>query len=50
MDAGGFKEGYSELTLTQMANRAKFWHVDIVVPEDNFVVIFFSPLSLIRSS
>jgi len=36
MDMGGFKEGYSELTLTQMAQRAKFWHVDVVVPEDNF--------------
>lgn len=36
MDVGGFKEGYSDLTLTQMANRAKFWDVDIVVPEDNF--------------
>ena len=36
MDMGGFKEGYSELTLTQMANRAKFWNVDVVVPEDNF--------------
>lgn len=36
MDVGGFKEGYSDITLTQMANRAKFWDVDVVVPEDNF--------------
>lgn len=36
MDMGGFKEGYSELTITQMANRAKFWDVDVIVPEDNF--------------
>ena len=36
MDIGGFKEGYTDLTITQMAQRAKFWHVDTVVPEDNF--------------
>ena len=36
MDMGGFKEGYSDMTLTQLANRAKFWDVDVVVPEDNF--------------
>lgn len=36
MDVGGFKEGYSDIVLTQLANRAKFWGVDLIVPEDNY--------------
>lgn len=36
MDVGGFKEGYSDIVLTQLANRAKFWNVDLIVPEDNY--------------
>ena len=36
MDVGGFKEGYSDIVLTQLANRAKFWNVDLIIPEDNY--------------
>lgn len=36
MDVGGFEEGYSDLTLTQMAQLAKFWEVNEVVVEANF--------------
>ena len=36
MDIGGFLEGYSDLTLTQMAQKAKFWGVNEVVVEANF--------------
>lgn len=36
MDVGGFSEGYSDLTLTQLATRAKFWDVNTVVTEANF--------------
>ena len=36
MDVGGFEEGYSDLTLTKMAQLAKFWEVNEVVVEANF--------------
>lgn len=36
MDVGGFREGYTDLTLTQLATRAKFWNTDLVVVEENF--------------
>lgn len=36
MDVGGFEEGYSDLTLTKMAQLAKFWEVNEVVIEANF--------------
>ena len=36
MDVGGFEEGYSDLTLTKMAQLAKFWDVNEVVVEANF--------------
>lgn len=36
MDVGGFEEGYSDLTLTKMAQKAKFWNVNEVVVEANF--------------
>lgn len=36
MDVGGFKEGYSDLTLQQLATRARFWDVDLVLPEANY--------------
>lgn len=36
MDVGGFEEGYSDLTLTKMAQIAKFWNVNEVVVEANF--------------
>lgn len=36
MDMGGFQEGYSDLTLTLMAQKAKFWNVNEVVVEANF--------------
>lgn len=36
MDVGGYTEGYSDLTLTQLATRAKFWNVDTVVVEGNY--------------
>lgn len=36
MDIGGFQEGYSDLTLTMMAQKAKFWGVNEVVVEANF--------------
>ena len=36
MDIGGFMEGYSDLTLTQMAQKAKFWGVNEIVVEANF--------------
>lgn len=36
MDIGGFKEGYSDLTLQQLATRARFWDVDLVLPEANY--------------
>lgn len=36
MEVDGFKEGYSDITLTQMAQRAKFWGVNEIVIESNF--------------
>lgn len=36
MEVGGFMEGYSDLTLTQMAQKAKFWDVNEIVVEANF--------------
>lgn len=36
MEVGGYQEGYSELTLTQMAQKAKFWGVNEIVNEANF--------------
>ena len=36
MDVGGFQEGYSDLTLTMMAQKAKFWNVNEIVVEANF--------------
>lgn len=36
MDVGGYSEGYSDLTLTQLATRARFWDVDLVIVEANF--------------
>lgn len=36
MDVGGFEEGYSDLTLTKMAQLAKFWEANEIVVEANF--------------
>lgn len=36
MDIGGYEEGYSDLTLTMMAQKAKFWGVNEIVVEANF--------------
>lgn len=36
MDVGGFEEGYSDLTLTKMAQIAKFWEVNEIIVEANF--------------
>lgn len=36
MDVGGYEEGYSDLTLTKMAQTAKFWQVNEVIVEANF--------------
>lgn len=36
MEVGGFTEGYSDLTLTQMAQLAKFWEVNEIIVEANF--------------
>lgn len=36
MDIEGFEGGYTDLTLTQMAQKAKFWNVNEVVVEANF--------------
>lgn len=36
MEVGGFEEGYSDLTLTKLAQIAKFWEVNEVVVEANF--------------
>lgn len=36
MEVGGFDEGYTDLTLTQMAQKAKFYEVNEVVVEANF--------------
>ena len=36
MEVGGYQEGYTELTLTQIAQKAKFWGVNEIVVEANF--------------
>lgn len=36
MEVGGYQDGYTDFTLTQMANKAKFWGVNEVVVESNF--------------
>lgn len=36
MDVGGYRDGYSENTLTTLANKAKFFDVNEVVIESNF--------------
>lgn len=36
MDVGGYREGYTEGTLTTLANKAKFYDVNEVVVESNF--------------
>lgn len=44
MDIGGYHEGYSEGTLTTLANKAKFYNVNEVVIESNFGDGMFSQL------
>lgn len=46
MDVGGYKEGYSDLTLTQLATRAKFWGVDTVRIEGNYGDGMFTKLMI----
>lgn len=36
MEVGGFLDGYSDLTITQLAQKAKFWGVNEIVNEANF--------------
>ena len=36
MEVDGFEGGYSDLTLTRMAQKAKFWDVNEIVVESNF--------------
>ncbi len=36
MEVGGFRGGYDDLTVTQLAQKAKFWGVNEVVVEANF--------------
>lgn len=36
MEVGGYQDGYTELTLTQIAQKAKFWGVNEIVVEANF--------------
>ena len=36
MEVGGYQTGYSESTLTNLANQAKFWGVNTVLYESNF--------------
>jgi len=36
MEVGGFVDGFSELTLTKLAERATFWGVNDVVAEANY--------------
>lgn len=36
MEVGGFKEGYTDLTLAQMAQKAKFWGANEIIVEANF--------------
>lgn len=44
MDIGGYRDGYSENTLTTLANKAKFYDVNEVVVESNFGDGMFSQL------
>lgn len=44
MDIGGYHEGYSDGTLTTLANKAKFYDVNEVVVESNFGDGMFSQL------
>lgn len=36
MEVGGYMDGYTDMTLTQIAQKAKFWGVNEVVVESNF--------------
>ncbi len=36
MEVGGFVDGFSEITLTRLAERATFWNVNDVVAEANY--------------
>ena len=36
MEVGGYQDGYTDLTLKQMAQKAKFWNVNEIVVESNF--------------
>ena len=36
MEVGGFLDGYSDLTITQLAQKAKFWGVNEIENEANF--------------
>lgn len=36
MDVNGYMDGYTDLTLTLLANKAKFWGVNEIVVESNF--------------
>lgn len=36
MEVGGFQDGYTDYTLTQLANKAKFWGVNEIIVESNF--------------
>lgn len=36
MEVDGMFEGYSDMTMTRLANRAKFWGVNEVIVESNF--------------
>lgn len=44
MEAGGYRQGYSEETLKTLATKAKFWGVNEVVIEANFGDGMFSQL------
>ena len=44
MDIGGYRDGYSESTLSLLANKAKFYDVNDVVVESNFGDGMFSQL------
>lgn len=44
IDIGGYRDGYSENTLTLLANKAKFYDVNEVVVESNFGDGMFSQL------
>ena len=36
MEIGGYQEGYTDMTLMQMAQKAKFWGVNEIIVESNF--------------